>query len=158
VSDSLPELKQAEIRGLPQLDIATVDLPPHVRNHLARLEKGNALSVDLLVPWIATRQIARGYEGPIDPRAILRRAADSYGEALLAVIATDPGDGRNRISEIVKQFELAQAALAGKNRDVALRALRDAERLVGQLAVAPTNRAVPSALNLILQYVMEQVR
>jgi hypothetical protein len=158
LSDSLPEVKEAAVRGSAQLDVDSADLPAHVRRRLVELERGNNLRVSVIVPWIPTRQIARGYEGPIDPGAILRRVAFGYQDPLLQSVAPDIRDGRAQVAEIFGQLQLAQTALANNNKAAALDAVRTAERLLDRVRVSEDRKEIPAAFKVILEYALTRIR
>ena len=158
LSDSLPEVRQGNVRGSAQLDLDSADLPAHVRRYLSNLEQGNNVRLNVIGPWIATRQIARGHEGPIDPRAILRRAADSYAEPLQAIAASEGRVGVERVTQILEQLATAQVALAAKNKIGAADSLRQAVRLLGEGRSEPWSRAVRGALTLVLEYVRNEIK
>jgi hypothetical protein len=159
VSDSLPEVRDAQVRGAPQLDLATADLPKHVRQYVTELGKRSSVPVRVIAPWIPTRQTARGQSSPIDPRDILRRASASYAEPLYEMAAAEGVKGSERAAQILRRLDEAQAMLTRSDQAAARASLRQADRLLADTGSSDEwTRAVSDSLRLIIQHLIERIR
>ena len=100
VSDSLPVVRQAQVRGRQEDNIAFLDLPETVRQRVADLERRNAASSWVLAPGIATRIITVGQEGERDAHDVFDETNERYPRWLrdAAAAADARGKGHTRLA------------------------------------------------------------
>jgi hypothetical protein len=153
ISDSLPDVFEANVRGAPQTDYAAVDLPDFVRDRVLALEGRNGVPTYVVGPRIPTI----GDTGePIALTAILQSASATYrlpflekhGESAAASVGLQALD----------RLDNARAALERNDTTSAARLLREASGLLRSrnLGSDPTV-SFADALAIVVEYVASRL-
>jgi hypothetical protein len=147
VSDALPEVQYARVRGIRPPDSELSDLPREVRERILELDQSNAQSVPVIAPWFVA-----GNASALDE--VLARLRVSYAAPLQDPVYAEDARVRNG-REALTYMERAQLALKGGRPDEARSALGQAKRLLGTPRADPDwVDSMRSALSLTLDYVI----